>query len=325
MKRFLVTAVSVLCLVLAVGAYFASQYILASRVVEPVVENKITTLDAEEDFSSYAEPVADENGVLFIPDNTAVSNFTATTIRTRHFSFSIPERWVNNVVIKVMTINNEEGLTENPLHDAFVVQFFEKSTYAKYRTQEFVHTKNSSVKGKLTEIMYLPMTNNTKELDNNARQMKFAYVPTGDTTYEAYILQIGQDTGTSDDEYADIFSYLVDANYADCIIKSFEPAKGTKLFTDGYVEYLADVYLADTGGPDMPEDYIPLHGSAVQPYNPSYEQPKYEQLDQNATPVFKWERFSLPWAYVDGGNMYQFSAQESGGAVPSNLIPGTVS
>ena len=307
-------------LVVAAGvALLAVRYARLSKYKETVPavhEEGAPVFLPNEDFSLAASAVVDGEGVLHIPDNTVISGSQACTVVARHGKFTIPSRWAGNVAIK--TIRTLEDAAEK-----YVVQFFEKDSYTQYRTQEYVNADNASVMGKLTELTYVNTDSGRAALEENPRQMPVVSWKDVGSIGSWYLLQLDQSSGTADEVHALIMSYLLDADYAGCIISSLMEYGDNMYYPDEAVRKIAESYQDDGMGPEVPDGYKAAAVASAIPYAESTEVPSMPAVE--STPQsYNWGPAVWPWKYPDAGISYPYGAQESGGSVAPNLTPGIV-
>ena len=284
---------------------------------EIIIQNKPVTYDtinAETNFSAITEPVIDSDGRLNIPDNTTVSDVSTNKICTGLCNFTIPNSWVNNVVIRVIKFNQEDkSLYERPILDTEVIQFYERNTYEKYQTTDYVYTEGASRMGKMTELY---ITNNNKneikdKLDD-AQQLYAANESIRNNTYSIFLYQM-MDDSIIDSEYAKEYDYLIHSEYIPCIISSITQDNDAKVANSYIKTQYVDNYTDDYSG-KMPADYEIVKKN-VQKKAKHTETPL---LSTDFLPSYQWAGFSSPWFYQDHGTGYPYAPSESGGAVPTS-------
>ncbi|MDO4647289.1 MAG: hypothetical protein Q4B26_01470 [Eubacteriales bacterium] len=327
LKKIISTILTIGVLLGAVlGTYMIREKI--AILTQDAEETEVVEQDQEEyakantDYSAYAEPIVDGSGMLHLPDHATISGNSATAYANAWISFSVPNRWAGNVVVRNVVRTIEKAEDPEVQLDAYVIQFFEKHTYEKYRTQEFAYEENASKMGKLTELYIVPQEANRTSIEANARELHIATITTKTGKLEVYLLQLDAFSGTSDEESFTSMSYLMDSEYAACIAKSLMGQNGTKSFPNSYMEAYALTYQADTASAEIPETYQSSVNLDVKTYEASDEMPQIEAAEIIQSYDFK--AFSSPWQYVDASVQFPYAAPESGGIAPNNLTEGVI-
>ncbi len=328
-KKILITSLAIIMCAGSAATYLYARKVAMDHAPDDPVEKTVVSnmiLSSNEDHSAFASPTVDANNMMHVPDNTAIALGGADGVTCRYFSIRVPSRWKDNVVVKtssLKTIDHEDDQKYSPV---FVLQIFDKQTYEKYRTQEYINEEGSQKKGKITEIYFAPISNDLSAIDGSARQMHFATVsmPNGEK-YHAYLLQISPYSGTVDSERLLEMTYLMDVDYANAIAKSFTPIDGTKSYPNTYIEACALAYQEDDQPSAIPSVYTPTMAQPYTEVSPvSVKEPPLSGNGQTVT-YYEFTDFSSPWAYLDRGNDYPYAEQESGALPPANLTTGYVS
>lgn len=311
------------CVLALAGIFVANNGIHAPVPRElhaPVRDNAMSedfpgAIAAYADFSGRAEPVSGSSGTMYIPDNTAVSDIRYPNIRTRLVSFTVPESWIGNVVVRVIRYRQDRnGLYEHPLLDTEVVQFFEINTFRKYQQQEFYYTEDARRRGKITELSVASVENDLSGKLSDPHEVYFAGVKDGDSEYKAFLYTFRDDDGVADPEFAEQYAKLRSVDYRGCVISSMRSSSGTSWLSGSLMQSLyADGFDADgpgiKGGIDsvkvsVREAALPEHETGLPPgVFPDADEEPYE-----------WQPFACPWNYQDHGAYFPFGPVESGGA-----------
>ena len=317
MKRFLLNLMTVFIVIAAISGGVYMRWKVLSRYGDdpPLMKKEDPMLEAYEDLSPLSEAMIDGNGYLHLPDNTDVEDVTSNKIMCRAASFDIPESWCGAITASVnageLSVANGEPLSSGSGQDVLSVRFYEKDTWEKYRTQEHYYDDKARDMGLITEVDVC--------LSGDAINMADGFLKLASIKYKGkllpvYVREEGIYSSLYDKEYDDAYRKLVSENYIGCIASSFDSRAGM-------------VVLENTGIEKCAADYRDglknFHAGVVSAYEVSVEKP-YLQEPERVPESYPWKEFTAPWDYPDAGAGFQFSAPESGGTIPQNLLPGSV-
>ncbi len=183
-----------------------------------------TALTAQADYSYYAQPVIGKSGALYLTDNHTVSDLSFTTVKTRYASFDIPKGWFDQVVVRSRYIDQtgNESLYKNAVKDSYVIRFYEKNTWNKYRKKQYRSKKNASSMGEVLEIRIMnSQENDLSKWEDDPMYLHFAALKGDNRSYEVYLKHPKRAEGLIDEEFADIYRFLSDCDYRGYVISSF--------------------------------------------------------------------------------------------------------
>ncbi len=275
-----------------------------------------TVLTPAEDYSSYAEPLVDQDGFLHLTDNHTVEDVSSVHLSLRSFRFTIPGAWAGNTVIRTQYLNQTKNdeLYKRQLRDCYIIRFYEKATWTKYRSDEWKSQENASRMGELCELRIINNSeNDTDTWDQNPLYLHFGSAESTDgQAYELYLYHPKTSDGLIDDEYAAAGQYLTDIDYRGCIISSFTCEDGMSLtLPASYIRYhFVDAFQADGEGiPEgsvIPENYVPDLPRAAK--NQTDTMPEtLNSVSETTETGYAWTSFTSPWAYVDRGVNFSLS------------------
>lgn len=289
-------------------------------ISETVEAPRDDTIKASTDYSAHTDPVIDSNGKLNIPDNTTISDIKSSVIKTDFCEFRIPDSWRDNVVIRVLKMDqtSDAELYEEPVVNTEVVQFFEANTFHKYQTQEYIYTEGASRRGKITELYVTDASHNkTKSLKKDPQRTYIANIYSDSAKYEVYLYQFRDGDGIMDEEFAKEYTALSSVDYTGCIISSFKSALGQVSPANSYIKtrYI-DNFDVEGFGIRKKIDMSAYELRERNWQEDAVHEDEVPLMVKNAPEVFvyDWQPFSAPFGYADRGSSYAYSPMESGGA-----------
>lgn len=277
----------------------AVPYVANNGLHKPVPREIVLASDPQETthpvqaityYGADTDPVIGNDGKLYIPDNTVVSDITVQSIKTRDCEFRIPQSWVGNVIIRVIRMDQEaSGLYADPVSNSEVIQFYEAKTFKKYQTQEFAYAEGARRMGKITELRVMDTTNDLTGVTADPQEIYFSKIG---NQYKAFLYNFMADADVIDEEFQTEYDKLAAIDYQGCIISSFRSNLGYAAPANTYIQarYIQAYDSAAVRDTPRFSQEIPVHG----------DEPPAEV---ESVPVYEWAPFTSPYHYEDHGSI----------------------